>query len=316
MKTSLCLLTVILAGSLAKADKPTPTDSSSPADQLRSQALGGLVAYELAYYGRDDEEKDKNKDQDNDKERGPGKGKGKAKGKAKGLREKRDNGEQGNEKAGTTAPVTPSAPASAATPPATPASAASPTTTAPTTPPVTVPGAKPQVVTPAPASAPGQPPVPTPATTPPATPVKAQVPSRDITTAATPPTPAPSTPSAPARSPAQIKSDVNRSFNHLSTLASERKASATAGLAAISKETGVPVATLEEQRKKHGSSYGGLFMANELAKATGKPADAFYRQRAQGRDWDRMAEENKVELATVLPKLQRIEQSMEAARKK
>ena len=86
---------------------------------------------------------------------------------------------------------------------------------------------------------------------------------------------------------------------------------AKAGLVVISQETGVPLSTLEAQRKEFGVGSGGLLMGNELANATGKPAATFLKQR-QNREWDRIATENKFDLSTVLPKLDRVRASMEA----
>jgi hypothetical protein len=114
---------------------------------------------------------------------------------------------------------------------------------------------------------------------------------------------------SPTRSAKEIKTDFDKRMRQVNTLDNNEQ-KAKAGLAAIAKETGVPLATLEAQRKQYGTGSGGLLMANELAHATGKPAATFLKQR-QNREWDRIAAENKFDLSTVLPKLDRVQASME-----
>ena len=130
-----------------------------------------------------------------------------------------------------------------------------------------------------------------------------------------PQTPAPSRPkepvgTSPARSAKEIKAEFERQMRQVNTLDNSAQ-KANAGLAAIAKETGVPLATIEAQRKQYGTGTGGLLLANEMANATGKPAATFLKQR-QNREWDRIATENKFDLSTVLPKLDRLRASMEA----
>ena len=152
---------------------------------------------------------------------------------------------------------------------------------------------------------------------------KAQ-PSTAPAEAAASPAPAPSAPtsaeskesvsSAPARSAKEIKADFEKRLRQVNTL-DNHPAAAKAGLEAIARETGVPLSTLQAQIKDHKAGSGGLVMANELAKATGKPAVTFLRQRQQNREWDRIAADNKFDLSKVLPKLDRVQASMEAAQK-
>ena len=87
---------------------------------------------------------------------------------------------------------------------------------------------------------------------------------------------------------------------------------AKAGLSAITKETGVPAARLEAEMKNYGVGPAALLVVNEMVKATGKPAATFYKQRPKT-SWETIAAENKFDLTPVLPKLDRVEKTMQAA---
>jgi len=67
-------------------------------------------------------------------------------------------------------------------------------------------------------------------------------------------------------------------------------------LKSISKSTGVPVATLEKQKAKTGLTYGDVFAAHSIAKASGKSFDQIAALKAKGQSWDKIAEENNVSL--------------------
>lgn len=64
----------------------------------------------------------------------------------------------------------------------------------------------------------------------------------------------------------------------------------------ISKSTGVPAATLEKQKAKTGLSYGDIFAAHSIAKASGKTFDQIAALKTKGQSWDKIAEENNVSL--------------------
>jgi hypothetical protein len=64
----------------------------------------------------------------------------------------------------------------------------------------------------------------------------------------------------------------------------------------ISKSTGVPAATLEKQKAKTGMSYGDIFAAHSIAKASGKTFDQIAALKAKGQSWDKIAEENNVSI--------------------
>jgi hypothetical protein len=159
------------------------------------------------------------------------------------------------------------------------------------------------VAAPVPTTAPKSTPTPTPA------PVTAPLPAPAASQAGKP-QPAVSSVSSPGA--AEVKAQLKARFTRINTLGNSAKL-APAGLAAISKETGVPVSGLENQLKSYKVGYSGLYLANAMSKATGKPARTFLQQRVQSREWERIAADNKFDLATVLPNLERIQQSMEAA---
>jgi hypothetical protein len=71
-------------------------------------------------------------------------------------------------------------------------------------------------------------------------------------------------------------------------------------LDAISRETGVPVTTLETQREQTRLGYGGLFIANKLAAATGQTFDQIAALKASGHGWGWIAKQNNVKLGPII----------------
>ena len=71
-------------------------------------------------------------------------------------------------------------------------------------------------------------------------------------------------------------------------------------LSAISRDTGVPVTTLEEQRNRTRLGYGGLFIANSLASATGQTFDQIAALKASGHGWGWIAKQNNVKLGPII----------------
>jgi lipoprotein-anchoring transpeptidase ErfK/SrfK len=67
-------------------------------------------------------------------------------------------------------------------------------------------------------------------------------------------------------------------------------------LKSISASTHVPVATLEKQKAKSGLSYGDLFIAHSIAKASGKSFEEIAAMKTKGQTWDKIAEDNNVSL--------------------
>lgn len=67
-------------------------------------------------------------------------------------------------------------------------------------------------------------------------------------------------------------------------------------LKSISSSTHVPVATLEKQKASSGLSYGDLYIAHSVAKASGKSFDEIAALKTKGETWDKIAEANNVSL--------------------
>ncbi len=64
----------------------------------------------------------------------------------------------------------------------------------------------------------------------------------------------------------------------------------------ISKSTGVPAATLEKQKTSTGMTYGDLFAAHSIAKASGKTFEEIAGLKKKGQTWDQIAEANGVDI--------------------
>jgi hypothetical protein len=71
-------------------------------------------------------------------------------------------------------------------------------------------------------------------------------------------------------------------------------------LTAISRDTGVPITTLETQRDRTRLGYGGLFIANSLASATGQSFDEVAALKASGHGWGWIAKQNNVKLGPII----------------
>lgn len=71
-------------------------------------------------------------------------------------------------------------------------------------------------------------------------------------------------------------------------------------LSAISRETGVPITTLDAQRNSTRLGYGGLFIANSLAAATGQTFDEIAALEASGHGWGWIAKQNNVKLGPIV----------------
>ena len=67
-------------------------------------------------------------------------------------------------------------------------------------------------------------------------------------------------------------------------------------LKSISASTNVPVATLEKEKARTGMSYGDLFAAHSIAKASGKSFDQIAAMKKSGESWDKIADANNVSL--------------------
>jgi hypothetical protein len=123
--------------------------------------------------------------------------------------------------------------------------------------------------------------------------------------------PAPKTPAVPAVTPVKVeKADLEKRVKTVNNLA-DKEAPRRAGLDAISKETGVPLAKLQAQRRENdGIGLAGLTMANVIAGKTGKPAATYIRAHLSGKPWDKIAADNGVSLEELDAKVARVEAAM------
>ena len=79
----------------------------------------------------------------------------------------------------------------------------------------------------------------------------------------------------------------------------------TYGNPVISREFDVPVTVLEEQRTRTSLGYGGLMIANALARETGRPFDEIVAMKQSGMGWGRIAQDNGVKLGPIVSRFDR-----------
>ena len=118
---------------------------------------------------------------------------------------------------------------------------------------------------------------------------------------------------APSLRAAGPKTDLEKSVVALDKAALKPEGHARV-LEGISKDTGVPVKTLTEQRDKTKLGYGGLFIANALAKETGKTFDQIVALHKDGKGWGQIAHDNNVKLGPIVSQAKRAEQAAERAK--
>ncbi len=68
----------------------------------------------------------------------------------------------------------------------------------------------------------------------------------------------------------------------------------------LSKELGVPVETLKTQQQGTNFGFGQLFIANALAKQSGKTFDQMAQEFKSGKGWGQIAKENNVKLGKIV----------------
>ncbi len=90
----------------------------------------------------------------------------------------------------------------------------------------------------------------------------------------------------------------------------------TYGHPVIVREFGVPATVLEEQRTRTGLGYGGLMIANALARETGRSFDEIVAMKQRGMGWGRIAQENGVKLGPIVSRLNRADRSFRAVKVK
>ena len=84
----------------------------------------------------------------------------------------------------------------------------------------------------------------------------------------------------------------------------------------ITREFDVPVDVVEEQRTRTGLGYGGLMIANSLARETGRSFDEIVAMKQSGMGWGRIAQENGVKLGPIVSRLNRADQGFRGVKVK
>lgn len=87
----------------------------------------------------------------------------------------------------------------------------------------------------------------------------------------------------------------------------QERMDATYGSPIIAREFDVPVTVLEEQRSRTQFGYGGLMIANELARETGRGFDEIVALKQSGMGWGRIAQENGVKLGPIVSRFDRVD---------
>ena len=112
----------------------------------------------------------------------------------------------------------------------------------------------------------------------------------------------------------ETKSDIESRIQALNRL-DNNPSSMRVGMAAVSKETAVPLPKIEAEHKEHpGVGLAGLFVAHELSTRTHKPVEHFLKARGAGKSWAEVAVANGENLDVLEAKLSRIEQAVRDAK--
>ena len=88
------------------------------------------------------------------------------------------------------------------------------------------------------------------------------------------------------------------------------------GRPVIVREFDVPADVIEEQRTRTGLGYGGLMIANALARDTGRSFDDIVAMKQSGMGWGRIAQENGVKLGPIVSRLNRADRSFRTVKVK
>lgn len=108
-----------------------------------------------------------------------------------------------------------------------------------------------------------------------------------------------------------IRSELEQSVEAVNDL-DNAPAALRAGMNAVSRETAVPLPTIEEQQRQHSNvGLGDLFLAQELAVQTQKSVADMLKLHSSGRTWNEIAAMNNKDIATIQAKLDRIEDAMQ-----
>ena len=108
----------------------------------------------------------------------------------------------------------------------------------------------------------------------------------------------------------EAKVDIDKRVREINKLDNSNDAM-MAGMAAVSKETAVPLPTIQAEHKQHPKvGLAGLFVAHELATHTHEPVEKFIKQHESGKSWSDLATAHKQDLNSIEAKLARIESAL------
>jgi hypothetical protein len=93
--------------------------------------------------------------------------------------------------------------------------------------------------------------------------------------------------------------DLDKEVSQIDRVAKRQRVN-NGDLQAVSKATGVPVAELEKQKAKTKMGPGSLFIANSLAKKSGKSFDDIVAAKRSGTGWGKFAREHDLKLGPLL----------------
>lgn len=111
----------------------------------------------------------------------------------------------------------------------------------------------------------------------------------------------------------EAKIDIDKRVREINKLDNSNDAM-MAGMAAVSKETAVPLPTIQAEHKEHPKlGLAGLFVAHELATHTHAPVNQFIKQHESGKSWADLAAAHNQDLNSVESKLARIESALKNA---
>lgn len=96
----------------------------------------------------------------------------------------------------------------------------------------------------------------------------------------------------------------------------QERVDSTYGDPIISREFEVPGDVLVEQRTRTGLGYGGLMIANALARETGRSFEDIVAMKQSGMGWGRIAQENGVKLGPIVSGLNRADKSFRTVKVK
>ncbi len=79
----------------------------------------------------------------------------------------------------------------------------------------------------------------------------------------------------------------------------------------LSKQLGVSVTTLQSEKQSTNFGFGQLFIANALAKSSGKTFDQIAQEFRQGQGWGKIADQNGVKLGSVVSQIKSSNKAMD-----